>query len=448
MKTKVSADKPPKENLLGAGLLGKVYETNEAKRFPIEVFPEPIRKYVREQAKALHVPIDYVAVPMLVALGATIGRHHRLCIKRGYVVNSSLWAVVIGGSGSAKSPALKKVQQFLQKVENDYDRIIVSDFTMESLCDVMQQFPRGVILIIDEMSGWVRRFNRYRLGSDEQDFLTLWDGGMLVVDRRGRDEAVRIPETYLAMLGTIQPGPMGELITKTRIESGMSARLLLCYPEKMPRKYTEEEVPEELEGRLQKLFADLRGLSAGTDMYLCSEAKKSWTELASANCDELNSEDIPDELSAVWSKMESYAGRFILILHTVKKELGLAGEKVDSVTVEEGWKLVAYFKAHAWKVYHELEAIGQKQPNLSPIQRLRNWLRKNPKKNKFALRDILSAKIPGIMKVETLKPLLNQLAKEGLGKWSEDGKLFFLTSNPAPSNPADEKFDMEDIDNG
>ena len=44
-----------------------------ALRFPVEVFPSPLRRFIWEVAEALPCPADFVGVPLLAVLGAAIG---------------------------------------------------------------------------------------------------------------------------------------------------------------------------------------------------------------------------------------------------------------------------------------------------------------------------------------------------------------------------------------
>src|SRR5712691_2573505 len=77
-----------------------------ASPFPVDIFPTPLAKFVTEAAAALPCPMDFVAVPMLALLGAAIGTSRVLEIKPGWRARPLLWAAVVAGLGSKKSPAL------------------------------------------------------------------------------------------------------------------------------------------------------------------------------------------------------------------------------------------------------------------------------------------------------------------------------------------------------
>src|SRR5262249_47024475 len=52
--------------------------------FPTDVLPEPLALYVREGARAMGCPEDYLAVPMLALAGAAIGGSRVLEVKPGW----------------------------------------------------------------------------------------------------------------------------------------------------------------------------------------------------------------------------------------------------------------------------------------------------------------------------------------------------------------------------
>jgi hypothetical protein len=77
--------------------------------FPVEVLPGVLADFVRAGAEALGCPPDYLAVPMLVLAGAAIGTARCVEAKESWRELPSLFACIVGGPGSGKSPALKVV---------------------------------------------------------------------------------------------------------------------------------------------------------------------------------------------------------------------------------------------------------------------------------------------------------------------------------------------------
>jgi hypothetical protein len=169
-------------------------------KFPIEAMPQVLQPLIVQGAKAIQCPQDFIAIPLLVALGAALGRTRMLEVKRGWLESTALWVAVVSRPGTAKSPAFDLATGFLQTLQTELveqykherqaysvdskrletgelkkepqkptmKRVVVSDSTVEALALVMDKNPRGVILLRDELAGWVNSLNQYKQkGSDE-----------------------------------------------------------------------------------------------------------------------------------------------------------------------------------------------------------------------------------------------------------------------------------------
>jgi hypothetical protein len=79
--------------------------------FPVAVLPEPIRGFVACGARSIGCDPSYLALPLLVALGAAIGNTRRLLLKQGWSAPPIIWAAIVGESGTSKTPAFKLVMR-------------------------------------------------------------------------------------------------------------------------------------------------------------------------------------------------------------------------------------------------------------------------------------------------------------------------------------------------
>ncbi len=62
--------------------------------------------------------------------------------------------------------------------------LFTSDCTVEKLCDVLHDNPRGLLYLADEFESWIGSHDVYRSGSrDRGEWLALYDGGPHQVDR-------------------------------------------------------------------------------------------------------------------------------------------------------------------------------------------------------------------------------------------------------------------------
>ena len=91
--------------------------------------------------------------------------------------------------------------------------------------------------------GFIRNFNKYRAGNDEQVWTQIYNGYNLVVNRINC-QPINIQDTFIGIIGTIQPGMLPEF-AKGKKESGFLDRWLFSYPEvkQYPRLNMEELDP-------------------------------------------------------------------------------------------------------------------------------------------------------------------------------------------------------------
>ena len=72
-----------------------------------------------EAAASIGCDETFVALPLLAVAGAAIGTTARLALKPDWLVPPILWPVVVGESGTAKSPALAAVTEHVQRHEKE-----------------------------------------------------------------------------------------------------------------------------------------------------------------------------------------------------------------------------------------------------------------------------------------------------------------------------------------
>ncbi|NJL31591.1 MAG: DUF3987 domain-containing protein [Phycisphaerales bacterium] len=221
------ADKPHQN-----GQIRGVCQRRQPIAFPTHVLPEPLKDLVVATTDAIGCDPVFTALPGLIALAGCIGTTRKLMIKRGHEVPAVLWGCVIAPSGSAKSPAAEPVFAPLSEIQRvkirEYDvdirqyeqdmanyktamqkherstskgaapktpsppkptRYLVRDVTMEGMCSLLSDNPRGLIYATDELAGWIGMFDRYttggRGGGDRAHWISIYDAGEVIVDRKG-----------------------------------------------------------------------------------------------------------------------------------------------------------------------------------------------------------------------------------------------------------------------
>jgi len=325
--------------------------------FPVEFLPEPIGKFSTACAASLSAPVELVAIPALVVAASAIGNSRVISLKQGWIEPAIFFAAVVSQSGTMKSPALQQAAEPLQGLDTPGRRTWTADVTVERLAGLLAENPRGLLLLRDELSAWVKSMNQYKQGkgSDRQFYLSVWGGAPHKGDRKRDSEAISIPRPYLSVVGCIPPAVIPDLDDLEQ-EDGFLPRLLFAWPRPVPVRWTERVVPQEVReayaNRIKKLFA-IPMESEPVSLALTSEAHSRFTQWHDRHCAETEDASLPPFLRGVYAKLKGYCPRLALVHALVSNP---SADKVERVSVDSAIALVDYFKAQAWRV---MPLLGQ-----------------------------------------------------------------------------------------
>lgn len=436
--------------------------------FPTEALPSPVRGFVEAGAEAIGCDAAYLALPMLTALASAIGASRRLVLKRGWSAPPILWTAVVGESGTAKTPAFRMVMRPLRLREQralrahaaalagyhkrlvryeaelvlwkrnphqseppdkpqepQAERSIVGDVTVEALAPILLANPRGLLLACDELAGWLGSFDRYAAGSkgrDEALWLSMHAADNIVVDRKtGEPRTIFVPQAAVCVTGGIQPGVLQRALGVARRESGLAARLLLAYPPRTAKRWTDAEIDPAAEAATCRLLERLYALEPALDedgrlrpvlTKLSFEAKELWKDYYNQHGAEQT--ELEGELAAAWSKLEEYAARLALVIHFTRFAADdpslVTSQEVDASSMAAGIRLANWFKREARRAYRLL----QETPAETGLRRLEEWLARRG--GSATARDVQQGcrwlRAPG-----AAETVLHELVREGRGVW-------------------------------
>ncbi|MCP3903276.1 MAG: DUF3987 domain-containing protein [Planctomycetes bacterium] len=466
--------------------------------FPTDVLPEPIRAYVDDGAKAIGCDPSFVALPMLSGLASAIGNTHRLRLKRSWDEPPIIWTAIVGESGTAKSPALElalrpvrkrqhramkehaaavreweaeyarweaeraawKRDATRDKAEGDppmppdppvCPRTWTDDTTTEALVKRLQENPRGLLVVRDELAGWFGGFDQYKggKGSDAAKWLEVFGGRALIVDRKGSGTEY-VPRASVSITGGIQPETLHRSLGQEHRDSGLAARVVFAMPPRKAKRWTENDIHERTEGAVVNVFEALYALEPATDadgdevprlVRLSPEAKRAWIRFVNEHADEQASM-IGDE-AAAWSKLEGYCARFALVIHLTRVAAGdatLADAGVlDEASIAAGIVLVRWFAGEAERVYAVLRDDSNRE-----LHRLAEWI--EGKGGSVTARDLTKGLRAYKGKPDKAAQMLAALVDAGFGAWEKPKpgaigrptKRFILARGvPVPETPPD-----------
>ena len=234
--------------------------------FPVDVLPAKLQDIVNEANATLGFPKDYTAGSMLTAMAAAIGNTHSAEAMAGWKEYAILFVALVGCPGVCKSHPLSYCMQPLidhdavkaaqyaeelkrynaamelppkERIANGYEqnpaeprrvRFMMQDVTNEAVHRILSENPRGLILMYDELAGWVKNFNRYNNGSESEFWMSVFNHKVAMSDRKGSQSGVFIRNPFLCVIGTIQPKVLTDLAANNRNANGFMERILYVFP--------------------------------------------------------------------------------------------------------------------------------------------------------------------------------------------------------------------------
>jgi hypothetical protein len=364
-------------------------------KFPVETFPEPVRRFISEAAAALGCDPSMVALPALATLAGAIGLTHVVELKCGWQEPAIVWAILVARSGSLKTPArnaalrpLVKVQEAeiktyrekKEKFDRDMEeagdsdgprpkepkcvRHIVGDATVEALAKILADNPRGVLLDRDEAAGWFGGFNKYKpngRGGDVAAWLEAWQAGPWTNDRKtGPDPFTHVPRAAISVCGTIQPGILLTALGDEHIENGLAARTLMAFPPSIRKVWTSATISQAAQQAFEAVVSELTSIQVTLDdlgrpapvvLPLADDALDLWIRFYNAHAG-AQADAVEDRIAAAFAKMEAYAARFALIFQLVRWRGGTATNAcVDAESMAAGIEVARWFIREVRRVY-------------------------------------------------------------------------------------------------
>lgn len=351
--------------------------------FPFEILPSPLQNLVLEGAATIGVPTDLIAMPLLGFAAATVGNTLQLTIKRGMTARLNFWMGMIGEPGSGKSPALELARQALDPLQQgawhtyqlereEWDRatrdgrhagaaprlaqFYTTDATREAIASILAHSP-GVAMVRDELVAWVSSFDAYRKAGDRQDWLSLWAGTPIKVDRKG-GQPIYITEPNVVVVGGIQPGLLHELRGAAAVQDGFLDRFDFVWPEAPPLRWTDDEIGERTIAHAVALFRLLRPADAQArrTVTLSDGARRRFAHWYDENV----------QLAAMCSglaagmtiKLGVKLSRYALLLHALNWPGDPTSSPISERTMLDAIELVEYLRAHAGRVLVAFKSIG------------------------------------------------------------------------------------------
>ncbi|MBL8751410.1 MAG: DUF3987 domain-containing protein [Planctomycetes bacterium] len=373
----------------------------EPASFPVDALPPVLRAMVTEGAAAQGVDVAYWAVPLLGILAGCVGATRRVRINTDWPEPVVVWSAVVAPSGSGKSPPLRALLGPVR--DRDYElhqrtialhqqhavdldawkgtpvdergprpvpppilAAMIDDATLEAVAARLVDNPRGLLLAVDELAGWLRGHDRYRSGGgDEQRWLSVHSATSFPIDRKGAQNGpartyVRNP--CVSIIGTIQPAIARKyLANPERRAAGVCARVLLAAPPITAAELTDRAIPTHVHDDYRRVIHSLLDLRLGAngepvDVPLSPAAYsrfRVWHDRNGTACVDAAREG-DEDIAAMLSKLRGYAPRIALELTLARAaENGVAAilDVVDEDAIVAAIAIVDFHEDQARRVY-------------------------------------------------------------------------------------------------
>ncbi|MBI4499454.1 MAG: DUF3987 domain-containing protein [Chloroflexi bacterium] len=219
------------------------------------------------------------------------------------------------------------------------------DSTIEATAQLRDESP-GFALVRDELVSWVKPFDAYKSGrgGDRQNWLSLWAGAPIKVDRKGA-APISVPEPVIGVAGGIQPDLLIELANEAGRRDGFIERILWSYPDVLPERWTEATVSPSTKGAVAHLFRQLRRQPCDEPVRMDEQARTLWVSWYNEN--QQGTAQAKGLVQGIYAKLPNQAARLALILHCLKHPTDPADVALDMETMRGARELTEYFRSHA-----------------------------------------------------------------------------------------------------
>ena len=398
--------------------------------FNAELLPKSVRAFSVDIAERMdHAPLSFSAVSTMMVLSASIGRSVGVRVKQNddWTEVSNLWGALIAPPSIKKSPILKEVVKPLRMAEGrsneaykeslaeyaeemiTYEiemkqykkyletgegeakscpakpemptrkRFLVQDATIEAVVEIMVDNPKGLLVLLDELSGFFATLRMHGRERDRSFWLEAFSVGQNVLVDRIQRGSFMVPYVCAGVFGTIQPDKISPLIADSKSGGGggdgLLQRFQLMVWEDRPHYTYTDRAPDrsardQYYGLVEKLIdADPVEFGAHKDDYadeyyfqFSPEATNIYKKWSDQNQKKIEIESEHNvALSAHFGKYPGLFASIALILFYSDKVSGISTEKL----IPEHYAIKAvewceFLEHHARKIY-DLQRIQEER---------------------------------------------------------------------------------------
>ena len=438
----------------------------ELPEFPIDILSAKWQECVQLAAHGAGVTPAHVAVPLIGIASALIGTARRVQASRSWSQPMTIWAAVVGASGTGKTPGIdvtKRALTFIDRTrkaeiaklalehqtraeaasaerklwkkqveeaaannrpappmpasatdpgEFVAPKLYVSDATIERMAVLLQSNPRGILRLSDELSALFLNMSRYSGGQDNEFWLEAWNGNSYLVERMGRPP-ITVEHLLVGVVGGLQPDKLSRSFVGD--QDGMYARICFSWPSEPPyRPLTDDAAeiePELINALLRLIKLPCEGDAFAKMVPLSAAARERFEQLRQflhARRDALDGRE-----REWWSKIQAnvlrLAGTLCFLDWAIKDDGSPEPQCVDEVFVSAAARLACeYFWPHSRAALRQI-GLSERHANL---RRALRWIRATGT-TEVSIRDIRRDAMAGSFDADATLDLIDRLTNSG-----------------------------------
>ncbi|WP_369765516.1 DUF3987 domain-containing protein [Flavobacterium sp. WC2429] len=364
--------------------------------FPISALPDLFRAYAIDLKDSLNYPIDYTATAILTAVSTAIGTSAKLSVKKGWSEYASLYVALIGDAGANKTHPINTVFKPIRNKDKErhldyvtayefytsYEKLskkdkeseeqifcpkleksVVSNFTPEILNKRLEENPRGLCVLSDELATFFESMNNYSKGDQIGVYLSFWSNQATTIDRVGNAIPLFIAKPYLSMIGGLQPRVLNTAFPPNKLNNGFFQRFLFAYPDSsLKAPITDNEANSELANAYERYIENCFDNLTDNVLTFTAEAKQYFYKWQSDNCDKVN-EHQNSIKGEILSKYDNHFLRLSLLLQMMHDP---EAEAVELESVKGAEKLCEYYLNCAFKVLAKIHNTENYLSTMTP----------------------------------------------------------------------------------
>lgn len=394
--------------------------------FDPALLPERMRTWISDIADRMQAPVEFPAVAAIVAAGGCLGR--RIAIKpqaqTDWLETPNIWGAMVARPSAMKSPTMaagfapltkleaeageafeqamqswsveaklhemreKAASELIKQAYKDQmrgktggkcpaiedlippekpirKRHLLMDATYEKAGEVMAQNPDGIIVLRDELSGFLRPLSKPENAAARAFWLQSWTGhGNYTFDRIGRG-TISI-QCCASVFGAIQPSKLAaylrDAVNGGDGDDGLLQRFgVIVYPDVSANWHDTDRWPDrsartaytDIFRRLAQLDpnavgASLEEFDSIPSLRFCPEALRCFQDWRAALEAELRSPDLHPALESHFGKYRKLVPALALIFHLTDDEHGGA---VSQAAVARAIAWAGFLSGHARRIY-------------------------------------------------------------------------------------------------